>query len=276
MKRERSSVSPFTMSGGAAGWALLISLAGGCEDSEPARGANGAELDQSGQDEARRDDDMPDGDMMIDDGMDVDVMVDEDPIPDREVPDPVDARVTLENHGVAACHPETIVQALPEERGHWAAERLVPPTTPFLVDAIEYQLSGQIQNAPTCAANLSHQVFVVSAPDGLPPASPAAIAGYRVFDVRLPDATSTLTQFTLDPPLEVDVGEALFVGVEIGVFSDLDDTQLCVGVCKEIPERIPGVSFWSNAASAPYPWADLVEVFELPNYSIRAYGMPAR
>lgn len=184
-------------------------------------------------------------------------------------------RVTVQNHDLEACSNETVIQAvLPDEAGHWSAERLVPPSTPFRVDEIEYWLRGAIPAAMNCTVALPHRVFVLSAPDGLPPAAPSEVASYRVFDVPAFAGEFAASRIALDPPLEVGAGEAIFVGVEVGVGEDAPGLQLCINVCPRT--RTPAVSFWSNAGVEPYSWADLVVEFDLPNNAIRAYGVPAR
>lgn len=254
---------------GTAGWVLLMGLAGGCDDvggghtvvlpDGSGSGDGGAGADRAVTLDGQADDGAP-----LDQG------------PDGGPPDASGARITLENHPAATCDPETVVYAiLPDEKGHWAAERLLAPSAPFMVDTIEYRLSGPARFSPHCATALPHRVFVVTAPDGLPPASPAAMASHRMLDVRPPDATSWVSEITLDPPLEVGAGEALFVGVEIGATDDVAGTQLCLAVCGEATGPLPGASFWSNAAMPPYPWSDLLEA-AVPNYAIRAHGVEGR
>lgn len=239
-------------------WALLIGLASGCT---PTGGGDGdgqdtgpPDLGGPGQD-AGPDEGPVDGGGLLDEG------------PDGAMPDAMAGHITLENHP-EDCAPTAIVGAfLPDELGHWAAERLEPPSTPFLVDTIEYHLSGPTADTAQCATGVPHRVFVVSAPGAGPPASPAALESYRTFDVSPPEAASWVSELELDPPLVVGAGEALFVGVEAG--TAVAGTQLCIVIC---PDPVPGVSFWSNSATAPYPWADLLD-FDIWNLSIRAHGV---
>ncbi|MCB9541737.1 MAG: hypothetical protein H6703_04715 [Myxococcales bacterium] len=182
-------------------------------------------------------------------------------------------RVVVQNHDLEACRGDTVTRAvLPDERGHWTGERLVPPSTPFRVDEIEYWLRGALPNVMSCAVDVPHRVFVVSAPDGAPPAAPSAVASYRELDVQLPPGQLVASRIALDPPLVVGAGEAVFVGVEVGVGADPPGSQLCVNVCPRT--RTPAVSFWSNAAGEPFPWQDLAVEYDLPNNNIRVYGAP--
>lgn len=237
-----------------------------------------------------------DGGMMPPDGMDARAPDEGMPVPDEgmAVPDggepevgPVDEggadasdgdggmpeRVVVQNHDLETCMNETVIQAvLPDELGQWSGERLVPPSTPFRVDEIEYWIRGALPDAMNCTIDLPHRVFVVSAPDGTPPAAPSAIASYRAFEVELPPGDFAASRIALDPPLVVGAGEAVFVGVEVGVGEDAPGLQLCINVCPRT--RTPAVSFWSNAADEPFPWSDLAVDYDLPNNAIRAYGVP--
>ena len=255
-----------------AGWVLLIGLAGGCGDARVGDTvvlSDGSGFGDGGPDGGRAGDAV-----MLDGEADDGAAIDEGP--EGGLPDASGGRITLENHAVETCDPETVVYAiLPDERGHWAAERLVPPSTPFIVDSIEYQLSGPTRFSRRCATAVPHRVFVVTAPEGRPPASPEAMPSHRTFDVRPPDTASWVSEIALEPPLVVGAGEVLFVGVEIGATDDLARTQLCIVVCGEATGPRPGASFWSNATTPPYPWSDLMEL-DIPNYAIRAHGVEGR
>lgn len=191
-------------------------------------------------------------------------------------PDAALAPTTLENVApLGPCeNPRRVYPLLPDEAGHWALERLVPTTTPAIIDRIQYQLLGtDADEGPHCRSGLPHRIQVFVAPDGPPPQRPSRLEQYRSFATTLDEGGLQAYDLPLDPPVTIREGDALFVALEM--VADLKSgTSICIGACQaSVPER----SYWSNAVEEPYPWGDLVEDFGLAdNYTIRALGMAPR
>ena len=167
---------------------------------------------------------------------------------------------------VAPCAAPDVVQpVMPEELGHYAAARLTPPTTPFVVERISYAL----RDVPEfeCDAALGHDVLLFvggTAPD----ASPSS----EVQHIDVPPAPG-LTERPLDlalpTPVRLEAGQSLYVAVQLNG----DTTSaMCLASCGDGP-AIEGVDFWSNATTAPFAWADLVGELGLPtNLDVHAQG----
>lgn len=192
-------------------------------------------------------------------------------------PDAELARVQLQNVlEIGRCeNARRIYPALPDEVGHWALERLTPTDTPTLVDGVVYQLFGvDEKEGPFCRSGVPHRAFAVVTPDGAPPDSPSTADGYRTFEISLPESPLEAADVPFDPPMILNDGDALFVGVEMTAEAD---TSLCIAACRPLGGGLRNRSYWSNATAEPYPWGDLVADFDLAeNFTIRAYGRVPR
>jgi hypothetical protein len=192
-------------------------------------------------------------------------------------PDAGSGLVEIANVRTAATCPLTAQHgtypSLPGEAGHYAAARLEPPSYPFEVRSIAYDLllpAGVAQ----CDASLAHEVQVYVASADSPPAMPSSDDS-RVATLAVPSgaAAGHTNELELPEPVTLEAGESLFVAVQLAAGAGAT-TSLCIGACGE-GTAISDVDFWSNAAAEPFAWADMVDEFGFTNnFMIRAYGSP--
>ena len=79
-----------------------------------------------------------------------------------------------------ACVTPNPIGACPGEEGHYAAIRLVPPATPYHVQAVSYALMNESFGDYVCSAHLKHDVFLFKGPAGSPPdPNPTEIVQFR-------------------------------------------------------------------------------------------------
>ncbi len=130
------------------------------------------------------------------------------------------------------------------EAGHLYAARLTPPSYPFLVTEVQYELAG----GGDCDSSFAHrvEVFVDSA------TTPAASPTVTQLDIVATSGTEPVRVVTaqLPSPITLQTGEHLFVAVELVTV----DTS-CIAACggATITDR----DWWSNATAAPYSWASM-------------------
>ena len=148
------------------------------------------------------------------------------------------------------------------EAGHLYGVRLVPPSYPFDVNEVVYEL---VDDGDTCDATPAHRVEVyvdtAVAPPNMPnaptvlnvPAS-SGHSGVRVVKVSLP-TTMTLT-----------AGQYLFVAVALPTAG-----TSCIAACDGA--TITDRDFWSNAAMVPYNWSTLASDGFLIHARIGANGV---
>ncbi len=186
--------------------------------------------------------------------VDTDTDTDADTDSDTEIDHGTPEEWVLSTTPQAACVALQGIFPLPNEGGHWAAASMLADQD-VSVDEIGYTLTKN----PSCDNGLAHavEVFVSSTPTPSP--SPSTQDGYqrqavpgRPHEDRLRDVL-----VSLDPPVQVPAGQYLVVSIEMVV--DGQDTT-CLGACMDEGGTI-GVGFWSNSASEPYPWADMVADF---------------
>ncbi|MBK7863704.1 MAG: hypothetical protein IPJ65_34885 [Archangiaceae bacterium] len=196
--------------------------------------------------------------------------------------------VTLANAPFdSACNVENAVSPLyPDEVGHWTATRLTPATYPFTVSKVAYSLVG-IQ-AGACDAELAHKVQVFVSRDGGLDPSPAD-AGALTLTVANSNGQADFAKVdggvrgrifthTLASPVTLTSGQSLFVAVQMaGRAGGPDDAGIttCLATCRPAGDAgvKSNIDFWSNSATEPYPWADLVGDFGFTQYNtIRAIG----
>lgn len=132
------------------------------------------------------------------------------------------------------------------EDGHLAATRLVPSTYPATVGKVRYQIVVSSVCQP-----YAHRVDVFKASTIVPPANPTIIESFNVpSNAQGPDFK---VELTLTTPITLTAGEYLFVAVEQRR-SGLNYT--CIATCGGSNQH-PDRNYWSNANSAPYPWATM-------------------
>lgn len=184
--------------------------------------------------------------------------------------------VVMQNTGVCAI-PGSVRPELPGEAGHVLTTRLVPPSYPFLVGAVEYDLTGPAFS-PFCDPSLPHDVIVFvgrSATTAPPTPNPSSSKGYARLHVPAGDnSTSDRTiHLALPSVMTLAAGQQLFVSVQMASNSSLS-RSVCVKYCSE-PSPELNLDYWSNAAAEPYAWADLVSAFGFhSNQTTRALGGP--
>jgi hypothetical protein len=173
-----------------------------------------------------------------------------------------------------------IFPLLPEEASHVAATRLTPSAAPFVVERVSYTLAGQTEFS-ACDGGLAHRVDVWveswDPNDPYPVEAPSMQAVHASFDVPADPAAhepGRTVELALDPPMNLEEGDVIFVGVEMA--SNRGDTaSLCIQGCSDT-NGIDGLDFWSNDASEPYDmpgWSDMVADYGFTsNFTISAVG----
>jgi hypothetical protein len=154
------------------------------------------------------------------------------------------------------------IEPLPEEYGHRAAGRLTPPSYPFEVNTVRYRMIDNMM--PTGCIDLAHDVFVFAATGTTPPAAPVP---HETITVPTGSIVGGWVELSLTTPLVLQTGESLFIAVEMQGLGD--NEYMCLGTCSG-PGFDTGRNFWSNAASAPYPWVTLESFGFLRNYQMEA------
>jgi hypothetical protein len=148
------------------------------------------------------------------------------------------------------------------EASHLYAVRLTPPSYPYAVTSVQYELAG----IDECVVTTDHHVEVFISTNTVPPNEPTLVASLDV------DGAAAQTPFyVVEAPLPDEVvlvdGEHLFVAVELPVVEGS-----CIAVCQDAP--VDDRDYWSNAAAMPYDWATLAS-FRLPYHArIGANGAP--
>ena len=145
------------------------------------------------------------------------------------------------------------------EDGHLAATRLVPATYPATVGTIRYQIVINSVCQP-----FAHRVDVFKATTIAPPANPTVIASIDVpANAHGPDFKITLPLAT---PITLTTGEYLFVAIEQ---KRMATTYTCVATCAG-SSTDPDRNYWSNATTAPYPWAQMASFNIDTNFMVEA------
>jgi hypothetical protein len=147
------------------------------------------------------------------------------------------------------------------EAGHLIAARLTPPSYPYEVTEVQYELVG----AAPCDSSFGHRVEVFVGTDDAPANDPAATR------LDVPAAVTTepvrVVQLTLPSPITLQSGEHLFVAVEL-----VHEGTSCIGMCDGAGDWTR--NYWSNAQSAPYSWAALSSFQLYAHARIGANGTP--
>lgn len=208
----------------------------------------------------------------------VDAPADLDALVLADAPEPVDApsdpdggvpETLLRNADFAACDTyATLPTALPDEMNHLTANRLTPSTYPFTVRQVGYFLELSSEDGQ-CNAGFAHRVDLYVTSDASPPNEPGAAL---VASIEVPAATEPFAavvegarslRHTLPTPITLVEGQHLYIAVQLTAGTPNPDgamTQsLCASGCFGGAEA--GTMFWSNAATVPYAWADLLTDF---------------
>ncbi|MBW2454903.1 MAG: hypothetical protein JRI68_10345 [Deltaproteobacteria bacterium] len=130
------------------------------------------------------------------------------------------------------------------EAGHLYAARLTPPSYPFQVTEVQYELMGSGE----CDNTFAHRVEVFVDSATTPPNSPTI----TLLDIAATGANETVRVVTaqLPSPITLQTGEHLFVAVELVTIE-----TSCVAVCSNA--TVSDRDWWSNAVAVPYNWATL-------------------
>jgi hypothetical protein len=158
----------------------------------------------------------------------------------------------------------TLAPLLPDEANVLAVTKLTPPAWPFFVTELSYYV-GSLSYAP-CNGALAHEVLVMVHDGDLPPSSPSTdgtlIERIPVSDEGVQNGPAQrLTSIPFVTPIELTDGESLFVGITIATNDDVDQS-ICVYTCTE--SATPGVNFWSEQATEPYSFLDVVTALDVP------------
>jgi hypothetical protein len=165
----------------------------------------------------------------------------------------------------ADCDPLSFLVVAPSngENGHLATAALTPPGTPFTVDRVGFTLRAD----GNCNAGTSFRVDVWVESSSTPAASPAILESI-VVPMSNPAGSWQDFDLPLSAPIVLQAGDFLLVGVEM-LYAGGNDHS-CIQMCGE--DVVPLSNWWSSAAAAPYPWADLASFGLDGDLSITASG----
>jgi hypothetical protein len=172
-----------------------------------------------------------------------------------------------------ACPPDAeygVSPLLPNEAGHYATTRLTPPSYPFKVTRVAYAL-GQPAGVAQCGnQSFAHKVQIYVSGDKKPSNTPTADGTLvDTIDVPAGSASSHTVEVALTAPITLTAGKSLYVAVQLVANGA---QSLCIGSCGAT-SAIAGVDFWSNAATEPFSYQDMVSDFGFTyNFMTRAYG----
>ncbi len=154
----------------------------------------------------------------------------------------------------------------PGEAGHLAATRLTPPSYPFSVESVRYEVPAT-QGA--CSQGVAHRVEVYVTSENTPAAQPIAIE-----TINVPKSAGTTEDVWLEHELadaiSLSEGEHLIVAVEMA--GEPQTAAMCVYMCNPDGSELVDRNWWSNSDVTPYPWADTVTLFGFGNWRMEAAG----
>lgn len=160
---------------------------------------------------------------------------------------------------------------LPGEAGHYAATRLRPPSYPFVIRSVAYDLVAPAGVAQ-CNAGIAHEVQLYVG-GAMPSASPSS-DGSLAETIAVPAGMTGphTNELELETPVTLEEGEYLYVAIQLAGAGEPPTTSLCLGACGE-GTAISDVDYWSNATAEPFSWNDMVDDFAFTNnFMVRAYG----
>ncbi len=153
--------------------------------------------------------------------------------------------------------------------GQLAAGRLTPPTYPFQVTSIEYELVMNDPASAPCDATLAHRVEIYVDTNVTPSNTPVIAATFDVAAMPgIPVNTHRLVTRTLATPITLTAGQNLFVAVEL---AGTGPDHLCIPLCAGT--GADDRNYWSNATMPPYNWATLASFNNMDNLRVGANGM---
>jgi hypothetical protein len=162
-----------------------------------------------------------------------------------------------------------VVVPSPGNEGHLTAARLTPPSYPFTVTEVVYELSnGAVRNG-NCDAALAHRVEVYVDTAVQPSNTPTLVAQLDMMATAPTMEPSRLVVAPLPMPLVLTAGQHLFVAVEM---AGTAENHICVWMCEGT--GADDRNYWSNATMAPYDWVTLASYQNPNNLRIGANGMP--
>jgi hypothetical protein len=155
------------------------------------------------------------------------------------------------------------------EYGQWYATRLTPPSYPFVVAQVDYEILHGMLGGQDCHADYAHRVQIYKSTTldgGAPPVTPTVLADVAV---SAGAAANHVSVVTLPSPVTLAAGEDLFVAVEmVGTVVDGGADggpahSICLSICGGQSNAPLTRDWWSNATSPPYGnWRSL------PSYGI--------
>ena len=159
-----------------------------------------------------------------------------------------------------------------------ATKATSPPSAPFSLRAVEYELHHFSLFADRCLA-LPHQLLVFRvASDAPTPARPRYDLDIRVTPeapTPLPDENTTVTHRETFAPIRIGEGEDVVVAISMEgrTFDDGTAELVCLSAVScsdwEADEHL-----WSNAAAPPFDWATLASFENRTSYQIALFGLP--
>lgn len=196
------------------------------------------------------------------------------PAPDAAPPAPDASTVVDIGVGATICkgHADPTKQAdigpvIPDEIGDPATARITPPSYPFKVESVSYQMTGMEAG---CGTNIAHAITVYAAPTGdTPPATePAGAQKIQVAASATDQRTLVVTQ-KLPTPIVLTAGQDLFVEFEMDV-NTAKTVSVCLDGCPIAADDKR--QFWSEQAQPPHTWATLASFGIAEDYAIWASG----
>jgi|SRR5579862_1048596 len=155
----------------------------------------------------------------------------------------------------------------PNELGDPAIARITPPTYPFVVEAIAYQLRG---GKTWCGTNIAHAVTVYAAPGGgSPPATPPVDAQRITVAATASSIDALVVTEPLTAPITLTTGQDLFIALEMDANADKSQS-VCIDSCPITADDQR--SFWSEQTSPPFTYATLTADGIKADYAIWATG----
>ena len=148
----------------------------------------------------------------------------------------------------AACLSWSSVSPDAGEEGHLYVVRLAPPSYPFEVTSVHYELLHAPTGETSCDAQAAHRVEVFVGAGPTPEPSPAVITLAQPA-VMLESEGVYVVKAPLPQPITLMQEEFLYVAVELPAL------QSCILGCEDA--KVTDRDYWSNATQSPYSWATL-------------------
>lgn len=165
--------------------------------------------------------------------------------------------------------PIYITAALPQENGHWMGGRLTPTNANgFWVHQVTYVLDTSYSDSTYNCTAADHRVQVFLGDAGSPPPASPTVLHEEMVDGASLGSSFTEISFDLPAAVHIPAGKSLFVSIEM-IRDGVD--EVCAAMCGTAPGQ-PDLTFWSDAATAPYGWYDL-EPFGFYDVMIQAHGL---